>query len=325
MKKSTASGKKKIFVFSVEAEKIVNKIKNNEINDEQIQQYIDNITNMDKERQRLYNHILLFACNNGLDRIALMCIENGADVNVKDRGGDTPLHVASRNGYLEIVRVLLEKGTDVNVENKYGWTPLHTTSFNGYLEVVQYLVENGADVNAKNNDEQTPLDLAKRVGHKEIIRFLQGSLYDRLNVGNAKTNAQTEFINSSVMPMNAEEIKGNKFFYNVDNVDETTKKAKRVFQKELLNAFEDMKKDTTHPFTRKEWPITEENKIKQTLKRLPNTNVQNSPVRNNQVQQEGGKKTKEYASYKGKKYLVRHGTKGGKYLLVEGEKVYLKK
>jgi hypothetical protein len=36
-------------------------------------------------------------------------------------------------------------------------------------------------------------------------------------------------------------------------------------------------------------------------------------------------KSVEYAPYKGKKYVVCHGTKGGKYVIVNGEKKYLTK
>jgi ABC-type antimicrobial peptide transport system permease subunit len=291
------------------------------------------------------------AVKEGYFRIVKYLVEKGVDLNERDFDGRTPLRHAVKEGYFRIVKFLVENGADVNIkENNTGSTPLHVASQKGNLEIVQILVHNGADVECKDSKGKTPIDLASKRGHEKIVLFLQGPLYNRLNVGNAKTNAQTEFINSSVMQMNAEERRGKKFFYNVDNVDPTTKKAKRVFQKELLNTFEDMDKDTKHPFTRKEWQITNEERIKQTLKRLPNTSVENSPTRNNQVQQiktsapqpssirqaspsqqpqahqqEGGKKTKEYITYKGKKYIVRYGTKGGKYVLVEGEKIYLKK
>ena len=38
-------------------------------------------------------------------------IENGAEVDVVDNIGETPLHIASKNGHLSLVEVLVESNT----------------------------------------------------------------------------------------------------------------------------------------------------------------------------------------------------------------------
>ncbi|MDR1590504.1 MAG: ankyrin repeat domain-containing protein [Puniceicoccales bacterium] len=50
--------------------------------------------------------------------------EKGAAIDVQDMDGETPLHCATMNGYLEVARVLIANGADVNVLDDDGRTPL---------------------------------------------------------------------------------------------------------------------------------------------------------------------------------------------------------
>ena len=99
-------------------------------------------------------------------------IESGADVNVKNNNGYTPLFLASEKGYTEIVKLLLEYGADVNVKTNYENTPLYCASINGHTEIVKLLLDRGADVNVKNNNGYTPLLCASSNGHTEIVKLL---------------------------------------------------------------------------------------------------------------------------------------------------------
>ncbi|XP_015428082.1 PREDICTED: fibronectin type 3 and ankyrin repeat domains protein 1 [Myotis davidii] len=56
----------------------------------------------------------------GSERVASLLIEAGADVNVKDKDGKTPLMVAVLNNHEELVQLLLDKGADANVRNEFG-------------------------------------------------------------------------------------------------------------------------------------------------------------------------------------------------------------
>jgi ankyrin repeat protein len=60
--------------------------------------------------------------------------------------------LACENGHLKVVSFLQQHGADLNIKDKYGWTPLHVACEKEHLEVVSFLLLHGADVNIKGND-----------------------------------------------------------------------------------------------------------------------------------------------------------------------------
>jgi ankyrin repeat protein len=70
------------------------------------------------------------------------------------------------------IRALIKAGADVNVKNKYGVSPLMIAAANGHTEIVTALLEANADVNAAHTDGSTPLWVAAANGHTEIVTAL---------------------------------------------------------------------------------------------------------------------------------------------------------
>jgi hypothetical protein len=99
----------------------------------------------------------------------------GAKVDPRDNRGDTPLLRASQDGYTSVVRLLLAAGADVNAQNGVGWTPLMQAAYGGYAQTVQTLLDAGASLTATNMFQKTALDLALYRHRTEIVELLKAA------------------------------------------------------------------------------------------------------------------------------------------------------
>lgn len=118
-----------------------------------------------------------------------------SDVDAQDASGSTPLHEALKFRPLamdsfvnDIVEELVKYGANVNIRDEIGCTPLHYAAKNGDASLVKYLVLAGADVNVCNYEGSTPLWYARfrryEPGAGAIVAFLKrhGAL-ERLTTG----------------------------------------------------------------------------------------------------------------------------------------------
>lgn len=92
-------------------------------------------------------------------------LASGADVNVKNSYGATPLMLASQEGHSESVKLLLAAKADVNARMPDGYTSLMFACQHGRGEIVTLLLEAKASINAKRSDGATPLLIASQTGY----------------------------------------------------------------------------------------------------------------------------------------------------------------
>ena len=85
-------------------------------------------------------------------------IAEGADVNAL-YFEMPPLAWATIMGQTEAIELLLQHGADINGRNRDGNTALHLAAFLGHTKAAELLLKRGADVNAKNGDGGTPADM----------------------------------------------------------------------------------------------------------------------------------------------------------------------
>ncbi|KAI9454092.1 ankyrin repeat-containing domain protein [Russula earlei] len=107
----------------------------------------------------------------GFVEVSRFLLKHGADVNLREARGKTPLHLPSEGGgsrkgpdvprmVAEAARLLLQYGADVNAPRDDGMTPLHVAAECGSVQVARVLLEHGANVDAKDSDGSTAFQVA---------------------------------------------------------------------------------------------------------------------------------------------------------------------
>jgi len=112
------------------------------------------------------------AIENGRRDEALELIAAGADVDLAQRDGTTPLHWAAYQLDVELVQRLIAKGARANTANRYGATPLGEAAKAANVEIASALLEAGAEVDAANADGETALMLAAKTGSTKVATLL---------------------------------------------------------------------------------------------------------------------------------------------------------
>ena len=119
--------------------------------------------------------LLQEALKNKQDEIARYLIEKGVGINNQDNQGMVALHyIAVYKNDLTLARVLLQKDADIEIKDKYGNSPLWTAIFNarGEYGFVKFLLENNADLKSVNTAGKTPYDLAYIMKFPELISLI---------------------------------------------------------------------------------------------------------------------------------------------------------
>jgi ankyrin repeat protein len=122
----------------------------------------------------------------GVVEVVGLLLEEGANVNARDKQKWTPLHIGARTGHIGVVRLLLEKGANINMQasTECGRTALHLAIWEGHVEMVRLLLDKGANASvAQRSDGSTPLHLATYFGYIDAVRVLleKGANVDQTN------------------------------------------------------------------------------------------------------------------------------------------------
>ncbi len=119
----------------------------------------------------LNSELLRLAVLDNPDKIASI-IDKGADIESKDRWGETALILSAGNGKVENVKILLEKGADINAVSGSKTTALMRAAAKGKNRVVEELIKSGADLNRKNIKGFTALMMAVGEADYESVILL---------------------------------------------------------------------------------------------------------------------------------------------------------
>lgn len=103
-----------------------------------------------------------------------LLIQHGANVNVKDKWGYTPLSYAIvKDDYLYFMNIMIANGADVNTKEPEGETCLHYAATAGRTEAVKLLLEADANINTKSDRGQTALHAILDIRNSDYNRYRQ--------------------------------------------------------------------------------------------------------------------------------------------------------
>jgi len=140
-------------------------------------------------------------------RMVKYLIEHGANVNLWDKEGCSPLCFAAQHGYIEIVRLLIKRKADINqvdkrtflrhgrtavalannidvirvlaehkadlnIADRHGCTPIWWHAFEGNTGHVRVLAELRANINKADEYDTTPILAAAKEQHTDTVRVL---------------------------------------------------------------------------------------------------------------------------------------------------------
>jgi ankyrin repeat protein len=149
--------------------------------------------------------LLLVARETGSVEMGALLLELGADVNVRDRSGESPLDLAvwrgfrglvdlfldsgarfrasggqgraltglaAENGLGRLFQMLADSGADFSIRGDNGGSLLHSASQGGSVEVIGTLLRHGLEVNEQDRYGRTPLHYAADRGRTEAVELL---------------------------------------------------------------------------------------------------------------------------------------------------------
>ncbi|KAL7719532.1 Protein kinase [Entamoeba marina] len=109
-----------------------------------------------------------------------------ADMNAKNKHGETPLHKAVFNNCIRLILVelLLQSGAEVDAKTDNGSTVMHYAVYMGRADLLSILLENGASLETKNDKGETPSSIASKSKNltfqntftyfKDLVEYLKG-------------------------------------------------------------------------------------------------------------------------------------------------------
>ena len=127
-------------------------------------------------------------------------LDKGVNANVKNSASGAPtLLLAALNSQTEVIKLLIAEGADLDGKDKFGNTSLHYASQHGSKGIVELLISNKANVNMKNKGGETPLDIVADKDTADILRKHNGTYGTFIGAVTAgDLNAIMLFLNSGV-------------------------------------------------------------------------------------------------------------------------------
>lgn len=98
--------------------------------------------------------------------------KNLVHINTPLSCGATAIYVAAEGGYVDQVKEFIKKGADLNIANENGWTPLIVAACHDESEVIETLARCGADLDKTDINNDSAVTIAAWNGCVKTLHVL---------------------------------------------------------------------------------------------------------------------------------------------------------
>lgn len=137
-----------------------------------IDNYYEKPKYIDNNKLSLFDPLLFTLIVNNQKKDLINVLKNNKNnINIQDKDGDTPLHIAIFLCNYDIVKILLDYGTDTNIKDKWGQTAVHRLYFgikdDDIVKIIQLLENRNINFSDTDNFGNTVLHMTL----KQIIKL----------------------------------------------------------------------------------------------------------------------------------------------------------
>ncbi|XP_022808204.1 ankyrin-1-like [Stylophora pistillata] len=120
---------------------------------------------------------LFSASSSSSGEIIETLLDLGANIDAKSTDDEVAaLYLAASCGNYMATEILLRHGANKEIQDINGRTPLHACASKGLFSLSRLLIDSGCDINLQDNSKETPLYLAVKNKHEHLVRvFLESS------------------------------------------------------------------------------------------------------------------------------------------------------
>ena len=99
-------------------------------------------------------------------------LREGANVNARNRLGESALVIVLKKDRLDLAQTLLAAGADVNLAAVNGITPLMAAAYGGHADMAMILLDKGAAIGATDRLKKNAMTYAAGEGHTAVVKLL---------------------------------------------------------------------------------------------------------------------------------------------------------